>query len=178
TQTVPIHQPTSSHPPEIYVLGDSLSAGLGGQTWPKLYEQRYGTKVINLAKAGATAADMIAPARTIPSDPEQLVIVEIGGNDLLGGRTAAAYGADLLTILDLLKGHRVVLLEIPLIPLCEEFGRQQRRAVRDHPVIWVPKRHFAAVLTGSDATSDGLHLSPTGASRMADLIHTVIKDGT
>jgi lysophospholipase L1-like esterase len=62
------------------------------------------------------------------------------------------------------------MLELPLIPLSNRFGEIQRRLARRHSVVLVPKRFFSSVLIGEQATLDGLHLSPAGHQKMADMI--------
>lgn len=69
----------------ICVVGDSVSAGIGGQTektWPLLLSQKNGIQILNLAASGATVNSALhKQVPKVPSDP-QLVLLEIGGNDL------------------------------------------------------------------------------------------------
>jgi acyl-CoA thioesterase-1 len=73
----------------------------------------------------------------------------------------------------LAKGGRafvVMMLELPLPPLYNRFGEIQRRLARRYEVVLIPKRYFASVLIGEEATLDGLHLSPAGHKKMAELV--------
>ncbi len=85
--------PKITIPPDqaVYILGDSISAGIGGPetTWPTVWAQHSGREVINLAMPGATVSDVLAHQLPKIDSPNATVIIEIGGNDLLGETSAA-----------------------------------------------------------------------------------------
>jgi len=66
------------------------------------------------------------------------------------------------------------MFELPLIPHKVAYGRIQRRLAAKYHVWLVPKRKFIEVIRGADATSDGIHLAPEGARRMAALVADVL----
>jgi lysophospholipase L1-like esterase len=189
----------------LVVIGDSLSADdftEGGAPWPTLLARGHGIEVENLAFSGAKVGS--AAKRVASGDfAGAVVLLEIGGNDLLGGTTSAEFERDLESLLAkvchqgsinqgtvhdtpgperqaarpplpaLAKGGRalvVVMLELPLPPLYNRFGEIQRRLARRYDVVLIPKRYFASVLIGGDATLDGLHLSPAGHRKMAEMV--------
>jgi lysophospholipase L1-like esterase len=166
--------PISDH---LVVIGDSISAGLDRRDtpWPTLFQQMTGVQVRNLAQAGATSTDAIKMAsRVTPEDG--VVLIEIGGNDLLGGVSSKQFGVSLDTILRKVVAPRrvVVMFELPLIPTRIAFGRIQRRFATKYGVRLIPKRYFAQVVSGADATSDGIHLNETGMQRMSNLVVRVL----
>ena len=59
-------------------------AGIIGSSGPDL-------KVVNLAQAGARVHEAIGQARQMSRPRHSLIIVEIGGNDLLGSRRILRY---------------------------------------------------------------------------------------
>jgi acyl-CoA thioesterase-1 len=69
-----------------------------------------------------------------------------------------------------------VMLELPLPPTFNRFGEIQRRLARRHNVVLIPKRYFASVLVGEEATLDGLHLSPSGHRKMAEMVWQMVVD--
>ncbi len=72
--------------PIIGIIGDSLSAGDsddGLPTWPQILAETRNIDVRNHAKAGATTASAAGQAKMLAVD-ESIVILEIGGNDVLG----------------------------------------------------------------------------------------------
>jgi len=68
----------------------------------------------------------------------------------------------------------IVMFELPLIPTRIAFGRIQRRLAEKYGVRLIPKRYFAQVVSGADATSDGIHLNQTGMQRMSRLVVQVL----
>lgn len=163
-------------PGRFYVIGDSLSAGIGGTRWPDVLRQQAGVEIDNLAVAGATASSAFSQVERVPSDG-RLVVVEIGGNDLLGGNSAGEFAAALDKLLSRLQGHPIVMFELPLYPWAREFGIQQRRLAERHHVMLIPKRELAWVFEGPESTDDGLHLSSVGAQKMADVVAYVLRLG-
>jgi lysophospholipase L1-like esterase len=161
----------------LVVIGDSISAGLGqdGATWPMLFQQVADVQVSNLAQPGATSADAIEQAGKVSTE-QQLILIEIGGNDLIAGISPTKFERSLNLILQKLVAPRrtIVMFELPLIPTRLAYGRVQRRLAANYGVWLIPKRCFARVISGADATSDGLHLSAIGAQRMSALVARVL----
>jgi lysophospholipase L1-like esterase len=174
-----IFTPTITGKPaaEMIVVGDSISAGLGRKItpWPKVFAETYRIPVTNLSQVGATAADAVKQAGQIHDDAA-LVLVEIGGNDLLMGSTVQEYASGLNKVLAKVcsPGRSVIMLELPLPPFEADFGRVQRQLASKYHVALIPKRLFASVLASPGATEDGLHLSADGAKRMAAMIHEIV----
>ncbi len=162
----------------LVVIGDSLSAAdftEGGEPWPTLLARETGVEVVNLAFSGANATS--AEKRVSADDVAgALVLMEIGGNDILGATSSSDFEMRLERLLQKVcrTDNTVVMLELPLPPLYNRFGEIQRRLARRHKVILIPKRYFAGVLIGSDSTIDSLHLSPAGHRKMSTLIASLV----
>jgi lysophospholipase L1-like esterase len=134
-----------------------------------------GIPVKNLARPGAGVVEGRAMAGQItPGD--HLVLIEIGGNDLLSGVSSAEFGWNLELILSKLAvpGRTIVMFEVPLLPNAIAYGRVQRRLASKYGVWLVPKHYFVEVIGGANATLDGLHLSQNGARQMALLVAKVL----
>jgi acyl-CoA thioesterase-1 len=165
----------------LYVVGDSISAGIGPvseHTWPAILADRRSITVVNLARPGARTVDAVEQARGVEA-PQAVVLIEIGGNDLLRGVPAEEYEKSLRRLLTRLSEseHTLVMCELPLPPLCNGYGRAQRRLAAEFDVTLIPKRMFASVLSASDTTIDGLHLSESGHQRMAEVVWKVVGRG-
>ena len=162
----------------IYVVGDSISAGMGSKerNWPEVLSDSTKLKIVNLAVPGATVKSAFAQVERIP-ERRALVIVEIGGNDLLGGTNRQVFGRQLDELLAKLRsgGHQVVMFELPLPPFANAFGRAQRRSARRYEATLIPKRCMAAVFGMKDSTIDGLHLSQAGHDALADRIEQMLR---
>jgi acyl-CoA thioesterase-1 len=158
----------------VFVIGDSLSAGIGAShegTWPELMSRRLNLEVHNLARPGATLADGKVQAGAIPKSPA-MVLVELGGNDLLGGTSAARFEADLRSLLAIVVGDNrsVVMFELPLLPFQNSFGRIQREVCRGAGVLLLPRSLLAGAVALPGHASDGLHLSPAGHLWLAERV--------
>lgn len=154
----------------VYVVADSLSAGIGtGETvWPELLRQQSGLKVVNLAVPGAQAGDALQQVEKIEK-PGALVLLEIGGNDFLMKNSAGKYRDDLDRLLAALqaKGARVAMFELPLPCFGNDFGRIQRQLARQHGVILLPRHYLSRPLGLEGGTVDGLHLSQRSHALLA-----------
>jgi len=106
-----------------------------------------------------------------------IVILEIGGNDLIGETDAATFRnhLDLLVSSLRVQPHRVLMLELPLFPFQNAFGAAQRSIAAKYNASLLPKRCFAAVLGTENGTLDGLHLSQKGHEAMAKILVGVIQ---
>jgi acyl-CoA thioesterase-1 len=156
----------------IHVVGDSLSAGIGNEKpWPARLNLSGNHPVRNAAFAGATAATAMRQAEALPEELS-LVLLEIGGNDLLNGTSADEFGRDLDALLTRLRldNRLVVMFELPLPPGCNGYGRQQRRLADKHGCLLIPRFLLAQLLSMPGCTCDGLHLSDKGHQVLADYV--------
>jgi len=162
----------------VYVLGDSISASMGTneRCWPTVLTEMTHLRVVNLAQPGATVKSAVMQAKSI-TESNAVVIVEIGGNDLLGGTDAAVFRNQLDSLVSSLRSaqHQVLIVELPLFPFQNAFGQAQRSSAAKYGAAMLPKRTFAKVLGTRNGTLDGLHLSQEGHNAMAKSIAEVIK---
>jgi lysophospholipase L1-like esterase len=157
----------------LVVIGDSISSGINPRvpSWSLVLQQTTGIAVTDLANPGAQSKDGLAMAeRLMPEDI--MVLIEIGGNDLLEGVSSEEFGKALDTLLYkvVVPGRIVVMFELPLFPPKIAYGRIPRGLAAKYGVWLIPKRFFAEVIGGANATSDGLHVSGEGTRRMAGLV--------
>ena len=163
--------------PPLFVIGDSVSAGMGGndeQTWTSHLPDH--VEVHNLARPGATTAMALkSQASQLPKEGG-IVLLEIGGNDLLGETSAVQFERDLDRLLAAAKaeGRTLVMFELPLPPLSNEYGRIQRRLAARYGVHLIPKRVLISVLAGGGATLDSIHLTNAGHKQMAAAVWSVL----
>lgn len=156
------------------VIGDSVSAGMEegeAETWPSLLSRQHGLQIQDLSHVGETAGSALKRA-TKTGIEHDYVIVEIGGNDILGSTSASQFDADLDALLSELRreNRQVVMFELPLPPLYHSYGMAQRRLARKYNVALIPKRYFLTILATGDATLDSIHLSQSGHQKMSDLV--------
>lgn len=103
----------------VLALGDSLTAPHGvqpGEDWPTLLGQKTGWAVVNAGVSGNTSAQALdrLPALLEQHDP-QLVLVTLGGNDMLRRLPQAQTVANLGRMLTLVKAHgaKAIMLATP-----------------------------------------------------------------
>ena len=103
----------------VLALGDSITAGYGlapEQAWPAQLAARTGWKVVNGGVSGDTAADALArlPA-LLDGHAPKLVLIALGGNDMLRKLPEARTRSDLTRIVALVRGAQgqPVLLATP-----------------------------------------------------------------
>jgi lysophospholipase L1-like esterase len=164
---------------KLYIIGDSITTGIGGpseKTYPKLIHEKHGVEVLSLAIAGATAAD--AALRQAPriKEDKAVVLLEIGGNDLLRYTKVYQFEMDLEMLLEMVaRGERLaIMFELPVLPWQSKYTKIQRKLAKKYGVMLIPKRFFISILSPKEATTDGIHLSQTGHEMMADGLWEII----
>lgn len=165
---------------QVAILGDSVTAGMGAgdpsETWPSLLGRTHHLLVQDLSHVGETAASALKRAKS-QQISAPVVIVEIGGNDILGSTSAAQFARDLDALLQHLQApdRQVVMFELPLPPFCHEYGRAQRHMAAKYHVHLIPKRVFLSVIAKGEATLDSIHLSQSGHQLMADSVWRILR---
>lgn len=159
----------------IYVIGDSVSSGLGGpteQTWAGILSQKIHCPVVNLAVAGATAESALKKQVPAVNEKKSLVFVEIGGNDILNGTNPGVFEQaieQVLIRLQAVSGH-VIWFELPALPGKTAYGRIQRQIADRRDIPLIPKSILSEVFQSPQATSDSIHLTPAGHQLLADKV--------
>lgn len=155
------------------IIGDSVSAGMEegeAETWPSLLSRQHDIVIQDLSHVGETAGSALKRVQKAGVQ-HNYVIVEIGGNDILGSTTSSQFETDLNALLSELRqeNRQVVMFELPLPPFYHQFGMIQRQLAKKHEIALVPRRYFLSILAEGDATLDSIHLSQSGHQRMSDL---------
>jgi lysophospholipase L1-like esterase len=162
---------------ELAIVGDSLTAGLEARdrTWPRGLAERTGHAVFDASQQGATVHSAARQLALLDGRGDVLVLL-IGGNDILEGHSVAEFAKDLEHLLQTGRARRrhVVLVELPLPPLCGAYGVVQRRLARKYGATLIPKRQILAALTRSGGTVDGVHLSNAGQAHLADVVQQML----
>lgn len=171
---------------KVLALGDSLTAPHGvqpGEDWPTLLGQKTGWVVINAGVSGDTSAGALGrlPALLDEHQP-QLVLVTLGGNDMLRKMSQAQTVANLGQMLILVKtrGARAVLLATPKPSIAgavfnnlsaAEFYQQ---VAREHQVPLIEDA-LPEVLSNTDLKADQLHPNVAGHALLSKKIFDGLK---
>jgi acyl-CoA thioesterase I len=163
--------------PPVFLVGDSLSAGIGGdiETWPKRLARSHHVVFHDLSRSGADTATAMRQAEQV-NGSTSLVLVEIGGNDVLRATRPDAFEQALDVLLAKLRdrGRTIIMFELPLPPFHNRYGDTQRRLAARHGVLLIPKRVLIGVMTSEGATLDTIHLSDRGHALMAETVWDII----
>lgn len=157
----------------LWILADSISSGIGfdgEMIWSRLLEAEHPERIQNRAVPGSKVSDSLPVLnKRFRFRPGDALLIELGGNDLLRGVPAGEFREKLGELLAAVKaaGVPAVMLELPAPPFHSNYVRAQRELSEQYDVKLVPRRRFAAVLSGSESTADGLHLSNFGHKKMA-----------
>ena len=116
-------------------LGDSYTIGTGAsdesRSWPSIIASRIGAELTNPAVNGYTTLDVIRDELPhLDRVGPDLVSILVGVNDLVQGRSAAAYRESLATIYDAIAASpsRVAAVSIPtwsFVPAAADFGGRE-----------------------------------------------------
>ncbi|MBM84181.1 MAG: hypothetical protein CMJ78_26805 [Planctomycetaceae bacterium] len=163
---------------EIVLFADSLSAGIDQErTWPKILSDDHDVTVHDYSRAGAKLSTALAIAEDVEI-PAGLILLEIGGNDILGSTSPQQFHDDMKALMAHLRKtvptRPIVMFELPLLPFYNSYGSSQRQLAREYNVKLLPKRILMGVLSSQDATLDSIHLSPTGHREMARIVWALL----
>jgi acyl-CoA thioesterase-1 len=157
----------------IVCLGDSITAGVGsgpGEAYPELLAARLGTEVINEGVSGDTAAQGLARMDQVLADEPWMVIVELGGNDILRQVPPEETERSLRQILDRLLSARVVPVLVEMdAPLGGRYKEIYER-LGDEYHVPVVEDAIAKILGDRSLKSDTVHPNAAGQKVLADAI--------
>jgi acyl-CoA thioesterase I len=157
----------------IVCLGDSITAGVGsgaGEAYPELLAARLGTEVINAGVSGDTADGGLARLDDVLANDPWLVIVELGGNDVLRQVPPEQTERSLRGILDRLLAARVVPV---LVEMDAPFGGKYREIYErlgDEYHVPVVEDALGEILRDRSLKSDEIHPNARGQQVLAEAV--------
>lgn len=166
----------------VLALGDSLTFGTGATpetSYPAVLAALSGWQVVNAGVPGDTSAQALARLPELLQEHRPaLVLVSIGGNDLLRRLPEADTRAAVQRICELARGAgaQVLLLAVPRPSVASAFVG----SLSDHPMyaeisaaLKVPlhAQGWAGVLADEALRADPLHANARGYAQMARAVH-------
>jgi len=155
----------------IVCLGDSITAGVGAapeESYPARLAERLGRPVVNAGVSGDTAADGLARVPEVLAQDPWLVIVELGGNDLLRQVPIEETEKSLRTVVERLLAARVLPV---LVEVRGPFGHRYRdlfaRLHHDYRAPLVDGV-LGDILTDPSLKSDEVHPNAAGYRKLAE----------
>jgi acyl-CoA thioesterase-1 len=169
--------PALAAPIKILALGSSLTQGYGlppgteftVQLQAALKKQGIDTVVTNAGVSGDTSAGGLARLEWSLAEHPDLVILELGSNDMLRGIPPAVTEKNLRAILDRLRAAHVKVLLTGMhaqrnlgADYVKEFDSIYPRLAKDYPVIFYPFILDGVALNPKLNQADGMHPDPAG----------------
>ncbi len=182
-----VKEPTLPPDSTVLALGDSLTAGAGvtaGEAWPSLLANRTGWLVVNGGVSGDTSG---AALQRLPGLLEEhkpvLVLVLLGGNDMLRRIPEAETVANLGQILSLIKSHgaSAVLLATPQPSVAGAVFRSlsapdfYQKVAKEHRVPLIEDA-VPDVLSDPQLKVDALHPNAAGHAQLAEKIFKELQE--
>lgn len=177
--------------PKIIAFGDSLTAGFGleeNESYPYLLQQKlkaegYNYEVVNAGVSGDTSLGGLERIDwTLETDNAQILVLELGANDLLRGLSPTKMKDNLDKIIQKAKAKNIkVLLCGMLAPptLGVDYQRDFANAFPDlaekHKVAYLPFLLEKVALQKDLNQADGIHPNARGTKIMTDNIFAALQ---
>ena len=164
----------------IVAFGDSLTYGTGAQeheSYPAVLAQMTGRQVIRAGVPGeVTAQGLQRLAEVIDEHHPKLMIVCLGGNDMLRKVNAAEIKSNLRSIIKAIKdrGIAVVLVGVPQPALITSAPEFYSELAREFAVPYESKV-VTNVLYSAEMKADPIHPNAKGYRRMAEALADLLR---
>lgn len=169
---------------KVVALGDSLTFGYGAdksQSYPAILAQKTGWNVINMGVNGDTTQNVLERLDQVIDKNPKLVLLGIGGNDVLRRVNPADTRRNLTQIIKTLQDKHiaVVLIAQPHLSASALFGKAS-----DNPVyqdvaneLGVPlfEKAWSKILSDDKLKSDQIHANGAGYAQFADELYAFLK---
>ena len=163
----------------ICCFGDSLVAGVGvddqTDSFPAVLSELIGREVSALGTSGASTADGVDLCEQIATDACGIVIVTLGGNDIMQQVPYDETEKNLETIFTNLQTRgAVVVFTCVLSPLSMSRGRKYKVLCKRMGVLFVPDI-MAGIITDPTLRTDEVHPNAEGYRLIAERVATTLK---
>lgn len=182
--------PGISSGPLVIFLGDSIAAGMGlppDRAFPAILRDRAAEeglpfRLVNAGVSGDTSAGGLARLGWLLDQSPDLVVVELGANDVLRGQPVEAVEANLRRIIERCRAlpSRVLLLGMRIPPsygpeYTEAFADVYPRLAREYDIEFVP--FFMENVGGKSELNlpDGIHPNAPGHEALADRVFPALR---
>ena len=170
---------TAAESPTLICFGNSITHGFGvpcEQSFPALLERLLDVRVINAGQDGDTIAGALARVESdVLRYKPDLVTVELGANDYLGGVEARDAQRDLTSIIMRIQsaGCKIVVLSLGAELWGEEYEAMMRQVAEIRGCRFMTDL-LEGIMDNNLMTLDGIHPNVTGyiviARRVADFL--------
>ncbi|HEU4521957.1 MAG TPA: arylesterase [Thermoanaerobaculia bacterium] len=158
----------------IVAFGDSLTAGYGagqGEDYPSRLSARLGTSIVNAGANGDTTESALQRIDTVVARQPRIVLIGLGGNDLLRGLPIESTEANLRAIISRIHeaGSMAVLLGFRFPTLRGGYEGMYERVAEDTGALLIPDL-LDGILNDPALKSDAIHPNAAGYELMAERV--------
>jgi acyl-CoA thioesterase-1 len=177
--------------PKIVAFGDSLTAGFGleeNESYPYILQQKlnadgYNYEVVNAGVSGDTSRGGLERIDwTLENDGVQILILELGANDLLRGLSPRAMRENLERIIQKAKARNVKVLLCGMLAPPSLDANYQREFTNTFPdlaekykIAYLPFLLDKIALQKDLNQADGIHPNPKGTQMMTENVYKELK---
>lgn len=169
----------------VIALGDSLTYGYGASpetAYPKVLADLSKWRVINAGVNGDTSADVLARVDEITKQNPDLVLLGVGGNDVLQRIAPDTTRANITETINQFKSAdiSVVLMAQPYFSTSALFGKASDNPIyediADAEDVPLYAKGWSTVLSDDDLKSDSIHANAAGYKQFAEGLHGYLKE--
>lgn len=181
-------EPTQTALPEgstVVALGDSLTYGYGANdetAYPTVLAELSKWNVVNAGVNGDTSADVLYRVNKVVQHNPDLVLLGVGGNDVLQRIAPDTTRANIIATIDTLqfKNIDVVLIAEPHLSTSALFGKASDnplyKDIAESEGVPLYSNGWSTVLSDDALKSDKIHANAAGYRQFAEGLHNYLKD--
>ncbi|MFI8554903.1 GDSL-type esterase/lipase family protein [Psychrobacter sp. NPDC077938] len=169
----------------VVALGDSLTYGYGANdetAYPTVLAELSKWNVINAGVNGDTSEDVLTRVNEITEQNPDLVLLGVGGNDVLQRIAPDTTRANIIATIDTLQSNNidVVLIAEPHLSTSALFGKASDNPlyedIAEAEGIPLYSDGWSTVLSDEALKSDKIHANAAGYRQFAEGLHDYLKD--
>ena len=169
----------------VVALGDSLTYGYGANpktAYPTVLAELSKWNVVNAGVNGDTSADVLTRVNEVTEQNPDLVLLGVGGNDVLQRVQPETTRANITATIDTLKSANidVVLIAEPYFSASALFGRVSDNPlyedIADAKEVPLYSGGWSAVLSDDTLKSDRIHANAAGYRQFAEGLHDYLQE--
>jgi len=169
----------------VVALGDSLTYGYGATpktAYPAILSEFNGWNVINAGVNGDTSADVLARTKDVVAQQPDLVLLGVGGNDVLRRIQPATTTANITATINKFKAADipVVLIAQPHFSASALFGKASDNPIyediAESEAVPLYSNGWSKVLSDDELKSDKIHANAAGYRHFTIGLHEYLRD--
>ena len=169
----------------VVALGDSLTYGYGANpktAYPTVLAELSKWNVVNAGVNGDTSADVLTRVNEVTEQNPDLVLLGVGGNDVLQRIAPDTTRANIVATIDTLQSNNidVVLIAEPYFSTSALFGKASDNPlyedIAEAEGIPLYSDGWSTVLSDDALKSDKIHANAAGYRQFAEGLHGYLKE--